>query len=52
MSVKKQITIDEELYNELVDRDAFLTALEAAGVDNWNGYDYAIEYYEESKNDE
>lgn len=27
----------------------FLAALEAAGVDNWDGYDYALEIYEEMK---
>ena len=27
----------------LQERDKFLSALEAAGVDNWDGYDYARE---------
>lgn len=28
-------------YERLVERDDFLTALEAAGVDNWEGYSAA-----------
>lgn len=30
----------------------FLEALRAAGVDNWNGYDYAWEIYQEMVQDE
>lgn len=30
-------------YQDLMERDRILTALENAGVDNWEGYDYAIE---------
>lgn len=37
------MTISREEYERLVSRDDFLTALEDAGVDNWNGYDYAVE---------
>lgn len=32
-----------EQYNELKTRSARLDALEAAGVDNWSGYDHAME---------
>lgn len=32
---------------ELDERDAWLTALEHAGVDNWQGYEYAAELHEE-----
>lgn len=31
-----------EEYTRLLERDEFLSALEAAGVDNWEGYDAAI----------
>lgn len=37
--------IDE--LNGLYERDRFLYALEAAGVDNWSGYGYAYEILEE-----
>jgi hypothetical protein len=30
---------------ELEKRDAWLSALEAAGVDNWEGWDHAVELY-------
>lgn len=32
---------------ELEDDADLLSCLRAAGVDNWDGYDYAIELYEE-----
>ena len=34
-------------YNELVRRESFLSCLESCGVDNWEGYDYAIEMFQE-----
>jgi hypothetical protein len=41
------ITIHQEEYNELLDRVMWLDALEAAGVDNWEGCDIAREIYQE-----
>lgn len=35
------VSIPKAEYDRLVERDDFLTALEAAGVDNWEGYSYA-----------
>ena len=32
-------------FKRLVDRDFFLNCLEAAGVDNWEGYSCALEEY-------
>tara|TARA_R110000851_G_scaffold224947_2_gene377762 strand:+ start:2169 stop:2330 length:162 start_codon:yes stop_codon:yes gene_type:complete len=40
------ITIPLRKYNHLVERDDFLDCLEAAGVDNWSGWDDACEMYE------
>ncbi len=37
----KMITVDREMYDELVERAAWLNYLEMAGVDNWEGYSYA-----------
>lgn len=37
------ITIPLADFNDLMKADAKLAALEAAGVDNWDGYDYAME---------
>jgi len=35
--------IAPDRYEELVEAEARLQALEAAGVDNWEGYDEAME---------
>lgn len=40
--------ISEERYEYLIERDAWLEALEQAGVDNWEGYDEALEIYKEN----
>jgi len=40
-------TISKELYEALLDRDQKLCALEAAGVDNWEGYEEAMNILEE-----
>jgi hypothetical protein len=37
------IQLTEAEYNKLTDARDKLQALEAAGVDNWDGYDYAME---------
>ena len=37
------ITIDKQLYLKLKRDSDFLRRLEAAGVDNWEGYSYAFE---------
>jgi len=41
----KLFVIDSEDYDDLV----FLNALETAGVDNWEGYSVAQEYFREFK---
>jgi len=41
------ITISKEEYESLLEDSKKLTALENAGVDNWEGYDYAIELMRE-----
>jgi hypothetical protein len=35
-----EVKISWTEYQRLVDRDEFLTNLEAAGVDSWDGYHY------------
>ena len=41
------VTIPKTVYDDLK-RDAFwLRCLEGAGVDNWEGYDFAIEFFRE-----
>lgn len=43
MNTEETITISKELYWELQDTAAWLECLEAAGVDNWEGYGFALE---------
>lgn len=42
----KEIYLSLDEYANLIQRDQWLTCLEAAGVDNWDGYEYALEMYE------
>lgn len=41
----EEVTISKKEYDELKERDKYLSALEAAGVDNWEGNDYALEIF-------
>ena len=43
----KVVTLTQEEYAKLFDRVMWLDALEAAGVDNWGGFDEAREIYKE-----
>lgn len=40
---KDPVTITRKEYDELCKDQAVLNALYATGVDNWTGYDYALE---------
>jgi hypothetical protein len=47
-----RVVISEEYFNELLDSERKLLALEGWGVDNWGGYDEAMaEYYGEDDDD-
>ena len=37
------VTISKKEYDELVEDQKMLQALEGAGVDNWEGYNYAMQ---------
>lgn len=41
----KTVTIPFERYEELLDAERELGCLDAAGVDNWDGYMYAMQEY-------
>ena len=41
------VTITKEEYDSLFASEKMLLALEGAGVDNWDGYDFAMESLEE-----
>lgn len=45
----EMITISKKYFDDLVDDQNLLNALQNAGVDNWEGYDYAMEEYQEGK---
>ena len=47
MSDDKKISISEEEYESLLNDSILLNCLRMMGVDNWNGYDEAIEQYNE-----
>lgn len=42
MPPEKLVTITEEQYNKLVEDSEMLQKLIGAGVDNWEGYDFAM----------
>jgi hypothetical protein len=48
--VEETITITRKEYESLVADSDFLEALQSAGVDNWSGYDYALEIMQGSEN--
>lgn len=41
--MSETVTISKKEYDSLIKRVDWLKCLEAAGVDNWEGYDYARE---------
>jgi hypothetical protein len=44
---QEMITIKKSYYDELMENDLKLSALDAAGVDNWVGYDDAMDIFRE-----
>ena len=49
--VEDTIIVSRNEYFKLQERDNFLSALEAAGVDNWDGYGDAQDILEEWDNE-
>lgn len=45
---EETVTITKKEYNSLLEDAAFLSALQAMGVDNWQGYDEARAYLREN----
>lgn len=39
------VTISKELYEDLLEIKKMMYSLQSAGVDNWDGYDYALEIF-------
>jgi hypothetical protein len=43
---EETVMITDARYQELLEAEDFLARLEAAGVDNWDGYSFAFEEVE------
>ena len=46
---EETVTISKDKYDELLRESLWLQALRSAGVDNWEGYDFTREVFEELK---
>jgi len=49
-SEDEQITISRDRYNELLEASWKLDALEIIGVESWEGFDLAVELFNQMKN--
>lgn len=49
MENQEMVTITKEEYDRLVDDSYMLSCLEACGVDNWSGWDDAMEMFNEEE---
>jgi|TARA_R110000868_G_scaffold310920_1_gene572074 hypothetical protein len=47
--MEETITISKKEYEELLKDGQFLRCLQYAGVDNWGGYEYALEIMKETE---
>lgn len=47
--IEEIVTITAEEYEDLLDAQRWMAALEAAGVDDWEGYEYAQDIYREGE---
>ena len=45
--IKNSVILSESEYDDLYENSLKLSALEAAGVDNWDGYSYAQDIYKQ-----
>ena len=46
--IDETVTISKKEYDELLDHQLKLFCLKDAGVDNWDGYELALQLYNES----
>ncbi len=47
--MEEQITISKKEFDSLQEDSLMLVALQNAGVDNWQGYDFAMDLFNEYK---
>jgi hypothetical protein len=50
--IKNNVILPNELFEELYNDSLKLAALEAAGVDNWDGYSYSQDLLKEMKEED
>lgn len=50
--INNTVTITEDEYKSLLDDAFWRTCLEHAGVDNWDGFDWAMEEYHKGESEE
>tara|TARA_R110000796_G_scaffold30122_2_gene80721 strand:+ start:1892 stop:2053 length:162 start_codon:yes stop_codon:yes gene_type:complete len=50
-AIKEAVTITKDEYEDLLESATWLQALEAAGVDNWHGIDFAHTLLQEEMED-
>ena len=50
--MEETITIMMKEYKDLQDNRELLLCLQGAGVDNWSGYDYAMEEYWQDRDED
>ena len=48
-NMEETITISKKEYEDLLEDQKLLQALQGAGVDNWSGYEYALEIMKETE---
>lgn len=48
----KTVVVLETEYESLVEQEKLLLALQSAGVDSWEGYDQAVEMFQEDDDEE
>jgi hypothetical protein len=46
------VTITKKEYEQLLEDSKWLSCLESAGVDNWAGYDYAVDLMRENESED
>jgi hypothetical protein len=50
--MKEEVKVSKKRFIELLEHELKLEALEAAGVDNWEGFDSAMEIYYDLRSEE
>lgn len=49
--LEESVSISKKEYSRLLQQDEWVSCLDQAGVDNWEGIDYAIELYDQYQQD-